>query len=193
MTASSAHVGGIPAAGHGARFGSASVGPIVERDGRTEARIGNRLVTLAPEQNLLPSEDRSADAIEITVRINLMASGDRVGGHRPRQISGCIRVAFSPGPGDYLAVSGGDTVVFVEITDVAGSPQDPDGVQVTGAAARRDAGPLLAATGWQPSPSSYPDQAVARKLLTESRTGDITTITVSGPFDVDTGTGLPAV
>ncbi len=148
--------------------------------GYMEARRGNRLVAVALEQDLLPSQDRSADAIDVTARVNLMAAGDLVEGRRPHQVSRPIRVAVVPHPGDYLALSGADTVVFVEVTDVAGASGDPSGIVVSAGAPRRDTGPILAASGWEPSRSSYPEKAVARKLLVDSaRTGDIAIITIS--------------
>ncbi len=147
--------------------------------GYVEARQGNRLVAVALEQDLLPSQDRSADAVDVIAWVNLMASGDLVGGRRPRQISRPIRVAVVPHPGDYLALNGADAVVFVEVTDVAGASEEPAGIVVSAGAPRRDTGPILAASGWEPSSSSYPEKAVARKLLVDSAgTGDIAIITI---------------
>ncbi len=148
--------------------------------GYLETRTSNRLVAVSLEQDLLPSEDRSAEAVEVTAQIDLMTSGDLIEGRRPRQLSRRIRVAVVPHPGDYLALSGAETVVFVEVTDVAGTADDPAGILVSACAPRRDTGTILAPEGWQPSRASYPEKTVARKLLVDTgRNGDISIITVT--------------
>lgn len=152
----------------------------VSEFGYIEARSGDRLVAVSLEQDLLPTQDRSAEAIEVTAQINLMASGDLIDGRRPRQLSRRIRVAVVPHPGDYLALSGAESVVFVEVTEVAGSADGPAGILVAACAPRRDTGTILATGGWEPSRSSYPEKAVARKLLADiGRTGDVSIVTVT--------------